>query len=388
MFSQELRLGSTGEGPFQWLAGAFYQQVGSQVRADPADAGLRRDLIGASPRDSAFSTRRPTRRSFRDLSYDFSQFAVFGEATYRFSPQWALTGGCATTISTKTACSPLPACSPTRATPTSRARRVRRLFAARDPRRSTRARMCSSTRRCRAVSASAASTIRSTSACVTPTDLVTFGGHPNWDDEEVRNYELGAKTRLADGRVTFNAAVFMTRDRRLCRSIADAGTCSSRIILNAEAETDRRRDRVVRAARTSIGTSGLSATYVEGGDHRARPRVPAAMPSRASVRATACRPRPSSRPRRRRLTPGRSGFAGELRAPHVQHVGSSFTQLADQEPDFGLITHAGAPAGSARLIQFGGVPRSPTSTSMPSCRRTIGNLRWGFAPNAGKRRCS
>ena len=27
------------------------------------------------------------------LTYDFKQFAAFGEATYRFNPQWALTGG-------------------------------------------------------------------------------------------------------------------------------------------------------------------------------------------------------------------------------------------------------------------------------------------------------
>ena len=42
VFSQELRLASTGEGPFQWLVGAFYQQCGSRLRAEPADAGLRR----------------------------------------------------------------------------------------------------------------------------------------------------------------------------------------------------------------------------------------------------------------------------------------------------------------------------------------------------------
>ena len=50
------------------------------------------------------------------------------------------------------------------------------------------------------------------------------------------NYELGAKTRLADGRVTFNASVFVTKIDGL-QVIADAGTCSSRVIINADAET-------------------------------------------------------------------------------------------------------------------------------------------------------
>ena len=50
------------------------------------------------------------------------------------------------------------------------------------------------------------------------------------------NYEIGAKTRLADGRVTFNSAVFLTQVDGL-QVVADAGSCSSRIILNADAET-------------------------------------------------------------------------------------------------------------------------------------------------------
>ena len=42
VISQELRLGSSGEGPFQWLVGAFYQIRRSRLLADPADPRLRR----------------------------------------------------------------------------------------------------------------------------------------------------------------------------------------------------------------------------------------------------------------------------------------------------------------------------------------------------------
>ena len=67
-------------------------------------------------------------------------------------------------------------------------------------------------------------------------DLDVYGGHPTWDDEKVTNFEIGAKTRFADGRVTLNGAVFMSKIDGL-QVVADAGSCSSRIILNADAES-------------------------------------------------------------------------------------------------------------------------------------------------------
>ena len=68
----------------------------------------------------------------------------------------------------------------------------------------------------------------------------------------------------------------------------------------------------------------------------------------------------------------------------VQHVGSSFTQMADQEANFGLISNApGSPLGSARLINLGGIPANTTiafDAELPSY--DIGNLRWGFGTDA------
>ena len=90
-FSQELRLGSSGEGAFQWIAGVYYQQSDRKYGQTLPTPGYD-DLIGApsdlfnAPPDTPFYSR---------LSYDFSQFAVFGEATYRFNPQWATHRGLA-----------------------------------------------------------------------------------------------------------------------------------------------------------------------------------------------------------------------------------------------------------------------------------------------------
>ena len=145
---------------------------------------------------------------------------------------------------------------------------------------------------------------------------------------------------MADGRVTLNAALFMTKIDGL-QVIADAGSCSSRIILNADAETQGAEiELFVRP--DEHWDLGLSATYVKA-EITETQSMPTASRSRAFATATACRPRPSCRPRPGRPTTGRFGsrWTAIVRLT-VQHVGSSFTQLADQEPNFGLISHRAA----------------------------------------------
>jgi iron complex outermembrane receptor protein len=72
----------------------------------------------------------------------------------------------------------------------------------------------------------------------------------------------------------------------------------------------------------------------------------------------------------------------------AQYVGSSYTQLADQEPNFGLISNAAPlPAGAAALINLGNVDGNPNTpgidpvnirfdAQLPSYE--IVNLKWGF----------
>jgi outer membrane receptor protein involved in Fe transport len=58
--------------------------------------------------------------------------------------------------------------------------------------------------------------------------------------------------------------------------------------------------------------------------------------------------------------------------------------MADQEANFGLISNSpGRPAGSARLIDLGGIPADTNiefDAELPSY--AIGNLRWGFGTDA------
>jgi iron complex outermembrane receptor protein len=64
----------------------------------------------------------------------------------------------------------------------------------------------------------------------------------------------------------------------------------------------------------------------------------------------------------------------------AQHVGSSYTQLADQEPNFGLISNSATrPVGSARLISgFGAIPANTNIEFDPELPTyDIANIRWG-----------
>jgi len=381
VFSQEIRFASTGEGAFQWVAGAFYQEVDREYGQNlptPGYDALSQALIGA---DSSDFGSPPDTPFFSDLNYDFKQFAVFGEATFRFNPQWALTGGLryydfdedrtltfaglfadqgyvdepGSVSSDGVSPRVILAFSPNdNVQLTAQVARGFRLGGINDP---LNVGLCSDE------------------------DQITYSGHENWEDEEVTNYEIGAKTRSSDGRVTFNAAVFLS-DIDGLQVIADAGTCSSRIILNAQAE--------------SIGAEmelflrpnehwdlGLSATYVQAEitESQFAGTAPIAgirdgnrLPTSPELQAAA------SAAYNFAMTESLSSYVRLT----LQHVGSSFTQLADQEPNFGLISNAaGRPAGSARLIDLGGIPANtniPFDAELPSY--DIANLRWGFGTDA------
>ncbi len=368
VFSQELRLASTGEGAFQWLVGAFYQTADrdyAQTLPTPGyDAILPRG-VGA-PVDTPYYSR---------LTYDFKQFALFGEATYRFNPQWALTGGLryydfdedriitiagafadlphfdelGTTSSDGVSPRVILAFSPNKnAQFTAQVARGFRLGGINDPLNVT---LCQGN------------------------DIDTYGGHPTWDDEEVTNFEIGAKTRFADGRVTLNGAVFLSKIDGL-QVVADAGSCSSRIILNADAESKGIEvEMFVRP--DEHWDLGLSATYADAEITESQLNPDSGLPIGGIRDGNRL---PTSPQLQAVATLAYNWRMGSSLESYVrltgQHVGSSFTQLADQEPNFGLITSNAVP-GAARLIDFGDVNVTdiPFEAELPSY--DIANLRWG-----------
>jgi iron complex outermembrane receptor protein len=66
----------------------------------------------------------------------------------------------------------------------------------------------------------------------TPADLATFSGHNSWTDEKAWNYEVGVKSRVMGGRGAINLSAFYMDIRDLQLTVT-AGSCSSRLILNA-----------------------------------------------------------------------------------------------------------------------------------------------------------
>ncbi len=99
MWTQELRLASTGSGPFQWVFGGFYSNV-DRVYAqrlptpgsDPFGQAFL-DVIAPGTPISATRNGFPADSPYNaDLPYDIKQKAVFGEGSYDFG-QFKLTAG-------------------------------------------------------------------------------------------------------------------------------------------------------------------------------------------------------------------------------------------------------------------------------------------------------
>ncbi len=380
-FSQELRLASEGGGAFEWLLGAFYQDIDRDYGQNLPTPGYDALLISRGIPPSSFFNAPPDTPYYSMVPSRLKQFAAFGEATWRFTGQWSLTGGLryydfeedrfltfagafadvgytrqpGSTSSDGFSPRVIVAYEPNDdVLLTAQVARGFRLGGINDP--------------------------LNVSVC-TADDRATYSGLPNFDDETVLNYELGAKTSLADGRVTINAAVFYA-DIDDLQVIADAGSCSSRIVLNAQAESlgaelelfarpsaswdlalsaswVRAEITQTRLAQTSLTTGGQPIAGIREGN-----RLPTSPEFQAAASATYTWP----------FAATLKGFANFT----VQHVGSSYTQLADQEPGVGCVGCPGAPG----LFTFG----DPTISSftfdpeLPSYE--IGNLRLGVRSDA------
>jgi outer membrane receptor protein involved in Fe transport len=85
--SEELRLASSSAGPLQWIAGAFFsrfQSIFAEYNALPALVATIPGQLAANPDGILYQANNP---------YRIKQYALFGEGTYAFSPEWKLTAG-------------------------------------------------------------------------------------------------------------------------------------------------------------------------------------------------------------------------------------------------------------------------------------------------------
>ncbi len=230
-FTQELRLGSTGDGPLQWVIGGFYSDVDrlySQRLPTPGYDVFIDARFGAGTAvavRNGFGADSPYNA---DLPYDIEQKAVFGEATYDFGrfevtagARWYdfsevrefNSGGLFSNGDNNTDRTSSDGISP----------RLLLSYEASDNFR---------------VNAQVAKGFRLggvndplNEPLCSDEDEATFGNFPTYDDETLWNYELGVRARHR--RLNFAAAAFYTDISNL-QITADAGSCSSRVVFNAD----------------------------------------------------------------------------------------------------------------------------------------------------------
>ncbi len=86
-FSEELRLTSEGEGPFQWIGGVFYSRLKSTFVDINGALAFAPESVGGAPANPlgiVYNANNP---------YSVAQYAVFGEASYQLTDDWKLTAG-------------------------------------------------------------------------------------------------------------------------------------------------------------------------------------------------------------------------------------------------------------------------------------------------------
>ena len=231
-FTQELRLSGTQD-RFRWLLGGFYAHLNRDYGQDLPVTGFTA-ISGIPSRSSIDDLAPPDSLFFSKLSYKLDQFAAFGEGTVALTDQWDVTAGLryyhfsedkqqffggifgegangevvsqpgntkADGVAPRLIVSYKIADT---AKINAQVSRGFRLGGINDP--------------------------LNFSLC-TPQDRVTFGGHTNWNDETVWNYELGAKSKILGGKASVDVSVFYM-DIHDLQATVTAGSCSSRVIFN------------------------------------------------------------------------------------------------------------------------------------------------------------
>jgi iron complex outermembrane receptor protein len=381
VISEELRLSSAGDSALVWLVGGFFQHVGRHYGQDLPTAGydaLTRILIKT---DSAAKNAPPDTPFYSDLTYTLKQYAAFGEATYRATENWSFTGGLRYYKYTEDRvlnfggvfASPTPpggvpgSTSSNGVSPRAivsykidedmqfnlQAARGFRLGGINDP---INIPLCSAQ------------------------DIAVFGNQKNWKDEHNWNYEVGAKMRFLEQRVTLNVSAFYD-DIKDLQATTTAGTCSSRIVFNVPKASSEGIEAELFARPVPNWDFGVSATYVNA---KLKSSVVSTLPNGTQVVVGGLQSgnRLPTAPEFQAV--GSLGYTLPMSSGQdlfgiatIQYVGSSFSQFENEEPGWGSI---GGPApNAARLIPYGG----PLTTSQINFNAelpaySLGNLRFGL----------
>jgi iron complex outermembrane recepter protein len=354
-FTQELRLSSNGDGPFQWVLGGFYSNTDrnyAQRLPTPGYDAFTDVRFGAGT-SVAVANGFPLNSPYNaDINYKIKQKAVFGEASYDISEKFNVTAGGRYYDFSE-----------------DRLFKSGGLFANGDNQTGTTKsdgftpRLLASYKATEDITLNAQASkgfrlggindplnIPLCSGGATGIDALTFGNRPRYDDETLWNYELGVKSKFSG--ITLNAAAFYTDITNL-QVTADAGSCSSRVVFNVpKAHTQGIEFELTARPATGLelGISGslLSAKFdssvtttagVVIAGIRDNNRLPTVPKFQISANASYNFP----------VSAGAEGFVGAT----FQHVGNRITQPSDQE---------GNPRTFTSGLAFGGATGTGATT--------------------------
>lgn len=359
-FTQELRLSSNGDGPFQWVIGGFFtDQKRNYAQRLPTPgydpfvdarfgAGTSVAVANGFPLNSPYNA---------DLRYKLQQYAVFGEASYNFGGGFKFTAGgryynfdekrtfqsgglFSNSDSFTDFNAPTNKTSSDGFTP--------RFIASYEANRNF------------TVNLQAAKGFRlggvndplNANLC-TAQDRAIFGSYQRYNDETLWNYEANIKAR---GRgFTANAAVFYNDISNLQVTL-DAGSCSSRVVFNAPKAHSFGFEWEVTgnpAPGFNVGLSGtiqdarFDSTVRDGtgaviGGIRDGNRLPTVPQFQISANAS--------------YEVQMAGDSSTTFAASIQHVGDRFTQPGDQENNprafVSGLAFAGAPGTDATFLNL------------------------------------
>lgn len=341
-WTQEIRLGSTGSAPFQWVIGGFYSNVNrkyeQRLPTPGYDAYVDAALGGGT--SVAVANGFPLNSPYNaDLPYDIEQFALFGEASYKAGPfkltaggryydfretRDFISGGIFSNGDTF------------RGDKTSSNGFTPRFIASYEVNDGVTLNLQAS-KGFRLGGVNDPLNIPLCTGGAGGPDALTYGGRPNYKDETLWNYEAGVKA--STGGITFNAAVFYNDIKNL-QVTADAGSCSSRVVFNVpkahsqgiEVELSAKpvpglelslNGSVIDAKFDSSVTTTGGAVIAGMRDGNRLPTVPKFQMAATGTYTAAVS----------------DGLDWSMTAS-FQHVGDRFTQPGDQEPGSGSFTNS------------------------------------------------
>lgn len=382
-FTQEVRLSSDTEGPLAWVLGAFYSDIDRDYAQDLQVTGFEA-LTGIptagpyAPRDSLY---------YSEVPYKQKQFALFGEATYSVTERLDVTAGLRWSDYKETRtltfdgifAEHTPAV-PGKTKADAWAPRVIIAYEATDD-------VTFNAQASKGFRLGGINDPLNRPLC-TPADFATFDAlsEPTFGNETVWNYEAGMKARLGGGAGSLTIAGFYADIKNLQATI-DAGTCSSRVIVNVpkaksvgfDAEIAwRLSENFDVAASASYNDAKLTSSVLDAAGLpiqglRDGNRLPTVPKFQASF----------SVGYQREISPGLDAFANLT----AQHVGKRYTQISDQEDNprtVALFPNIGA--GTAANLVF---PLELPSYEIVNLRMGVRGEDWeaaAFVNNLGDER--